>query len=732
MSRSAVGSTESAPGPSTSGTTFRPDIEGLRAVAVLAVVLFHAGLPGVPGGFVGVDVFFVISGFLITGMLWREAGATGTVSLRRFWGARARRLLPASATVGVITLIASALLLSPLQVKTVSIDAITSALYVSNYWFAASGINYFGKDTLLSPSPFKHYWSLGVEEQFYLVWPVLIIAVAWLVRRRRGGPQSAPSVRPYLVILAFVSVASFALALVSTYVMPPVAYFSLPTRAWQLAAGGVIALTVRHWRRLPGAAAVAVGWAGLALILIACVRLSSLTPYPGSAALLPTLGTALVIGAGCAGSPRGVERFLGLPPMRAIGRVSYSWYLWHWPVLVFAPVLVGHPLGLPATLLAVAVSAGLAVLTLRYIENPLRFAPHIKNSPRNSLLLGAVATATAVAVGAVPLVAVPAPAGHGPAATPVTITAQPAPPGSSIQTHHRAVREVFAQFQAAVAESVGLQAVPSNLRPPLDGMADQINAIMTHGCLLLPFQADHPECIAGDPASSTTVALIGDSRGAMFNAGFQRAAEQQHWRLLMMSKAACPIAALPLTAHFDGFTEALQRCTSWRDQIMARLQAERPQLIVVSTARLYGGDGTGVWQQPGFDHYDDHWISGLAQTVRSLRGTGAQVLILGAIPDPIAMVPNCLSAHLDDVGVCAASPSQSVLSGPGAIAERTAVEANGGHYAALTDLFCTATRCPPIIGDTMVYYDGGHITREYSEVLAPAIGALAALALAHG
>lgn len=735
MSRSAVSRAEGAPSRPAHGKEFRPDIEGLRAVAVLAVVLFHAGLTGIGGGFVGVDVFFVISGFLITGMLWREAGGTGTVSLRRFWGARARRLLPASATVGVVTLIASMLLLSALQIKTVSIDAITSALYVSNYWFLASGINYFGKDNLLSPSPFMHYWSLGVEEQFYLVWPVLIIATAWVVRRgrRRSRATGAPaSVRPYLVVLALVAVVSFALALVTTYVMPPIAYFSLPTRAWQLATGGLVALTVGRWRRLPASSAAVLGWAGLAMIVVACLLLSSLTPYPGAAALLPTVGTALVIGAGCAGSARGAARFLGLAPMRAIGRISYSWYLWHWPVLVLAPVLVGHRLGVVATLLAVALSAALAVLTLRYIENPLRFDPRIRDSSRNSLLLGGAATAVAVVVGVVPLVTVPAPAGTGPAATPLTITATPAAPDSGIAAHQEALRQVVAQMQDGIERSVGLQAVPVNLSPPLDSMKDQIDSIMTHGCLLLPLQADQGDCVAGDADSPTTVALIGDSRAAMFNPAFRLAAERRGWRLEMMSKAACPIADLPLTAHFDTLTEEFQRCRRWREAIMARLRAERPQLVVISTARLYGGRGTGIWQQSVFDRYDPAWVSGLGETVRDLRATGARVLVLGAIPEPVALIPNCLADHLHDVPVCAASPAQTVLDGPGVRAEQEAVLANGGRFAALTDLFCTPTTCPPIVGNTMVYYDGGHITREYSELLGPAMGALASLALAGG
>ena len=319
---------------------YRPDIEGLRAVAVVAVVLFHAGVMFLPGGFVGVDVFFVISGFLITGMLWRETGRTGTVSLRRFWAARARRLLPASVLVGIITAVASAMLLPPLQSKTVSIDAITSALYVSNYWFAFTGVNYFGRENLLAPSPFQHYWSLGVEEQFYLVWPLLILFTAWVIRRfRRGRVDGPTSPMPYLAVLALIAAVSFFLSVALTYVLPPFAYFSLPTRAWQLALGGIVAFTAPWWRKLPVAPAAMVGWCGLGLIVAAYVLIDGTSPYPGVVAALPTAGAALVIAAGCAASSSGAGALLGTAPMRAIGRVSYSWYLWHWPVLVLVPAV---------------------------------------------------------------------------------------------------------------------------------------------------------------------------------------------------------------------------------------------------------------------------------------------------------------------------------------------------------------------------------------------------------
>jgi peptidoglycan/LPS O-acetylase OafA/YrhL len=713
---------------------FRPDIQGLRAVAVLAVVLFHAGVPGLGGGFVGVDVFFVISGFLITGQLWREASTTGTVRLRGFYGARARRLLPASAVVGVITMIGSALLLPPLQVRSATIDGITSALYVSNYWFISSGVTYFGHQSVLSPSPFQHYWSLGVEEQFYLVWPILIIGTAWLIRRARrhtAKSEATSSIRPYLVVLALVVVVSFALSLVLTYLLPPVAFFSLPTRAWQLGLGGMVALTVGLWRRLPTHPSAFLGWTGLALILLACTQLSGATSYPGLAALLPTLGTVLVIGAGCAGPSRGCGRVLGFSPMGAIGRVSYSWYLWHWPVLVFAPLLLGHQLGLAARLAAVLVSLGLAALTLRFIENPVRFADRVRRSPLASLSVGGAVTAVTVCVGLVLLVLAPNPVGHGPELKPMSITAAAVPAGSSMEAYDAAVQNVFAQVQAAVAASVEMKAVPSNLTPPLTDQTAQQFGILTNGCLrVLPFDSGHPECAVGDTASKTTVALIGDSRAAMFNPAFQQVADQQHWRLLMMAKAGCPITDLRLNKYVNGFAEEFQRCAQWRDRIMARLRVEHPQLIVVSSARAYDADGAHMLV-PGLKMYDAAWLGSLTRLVQQLRDTGAKVLVLGPTADPPAPVPLCLSGHLDDATACAAVWGDEVH-GPGIAAESAATEAGGGQYADIKELFCTANRCPAIVGNTMVYFDAGHLTREYSQLLAPAMGALAGRTLAHG
>ncbi len=707
-------------------TGFRPDIEGLRAVAVLAVVLFHAGVPGVGGGFVGVDVFFVISGFLITGLLWREANSTGTVRLGHFYGARARRLLPASATVGVITAIGAFFLLPPLQIGSVLRDGIASALYVSNYWFIVGSVNYFGGH--MPPSPFQHYWSLGVEEQFYLVWPALIIGTAWVIRRvgRRTRTHATVSKRPYLVVLALVGAASFALSLVDTVSLASVAFYSLPTRAWQLATGGLVALTAEQWRRLPPRAAALTGWAGLALILLACTWLSPSTPYPGTAALLPVLGAVLVIGAGCSAASQGCGRVLAVPPMQAIGRVSYSWYLWHWPVLVLAPALFGHPLGLAARLAAALLSGGLAVLSMRFIENPLRFAAPIRRSALASLALGGAATAVAVAVGLALLACIPVPVGHGPAAAALTITAASPPAGSTIDAYDAAVQQAFAQVQGAVAASVELKAVPSNLDPPLaDAAAEDLSF---NGCLRNIPESGQPECATGDTASTTTVALVGDSNAAMWKPAFEQIAARRHWRLEMLAKGACPLMSLPSINPMHRQFEQYSHCEQWRGQIIDRLQAEHPRLVVLSMYRGY--DAGGEDRPLGFTSYDPAWLDSLTRLVHQLRGIGAQVLVLGPIPDPRKVVPICLSGHLDDPTACS-SPRSTVVNQLGIAAEITATKSAGGQYADVTNLFCTVDRCPVIVGNTLVYLDWGHLTFEYSRVLAPVIGALADRALAY-
>ena len=703
----------------TSRKGFRPDIEGLRAVAVIAVVLYHAGIPGFGGGFIGVDVFFVISGFLITGLLWREVATTNTVALGRFYGARARRLLPAAATVGIATALVVAVVLPPLQARSVFLDGIACALYAGNYRFAMHGTDYLASD--LPPSPFQHYWSLGVEEQFYLVWPVLIIGTAWLVHRLRAG--AAARATPYAVVLVLVAAASLAAAVLWTRTSPAWAFFSLPTRAWELAAGGLVALSIHQWRRLPLLPATIVGWGGLALIVLTCTQLGPRTPYPGTAALLPVLGTALVIGAGPVTDGLGVGRVLCRPAMRAIGRVSYSWYLWHWPVLLLMPPLLGEPAGLPARLSATAVSGGLAVITLHLVENPGRFAAALRRSAKASLTVAAAASAAAACACMLLLNVVPVPVGDGAAAPRANIVAVPPTTiAPAMSPEEAAVQHAFAQARDAVAASAGLRAVASNLDPPLAKAPADKAAVFVNGCVRSWREIGQGECATGDIASPTTVALVGDSHAAMWNPAFQHLAEQRHWRLETLAKVTCPLQDLHITSPYLGreYTE----CEQWRAQIVNRLKAEHPRLVVLDMSRRYGADF-------GFTSYDPAWIDTLGRTVAQLRSIGAAVLVLGPVPDPGSSVPTCLSGHVDDATACAPARPVAVDDG-GVSAERAATTAGGGHYADLTDLFCTADRCPVIVGNTLVFRDDNHVTTEYAQLLTPVFGALADRALAGG
>lgn len=703
----------------TSRRGFRPDIEGLRAVAVIAVVLYHAGIPGVSGGYIGVDVFFVISGFLITGLLFREAAATNTVALGRFYGARARRLLPAAAIVGTVTAIAAAAVLPPLQARSVFLDGIASALYVGNYRFALRGTDYLTTD---APSPFQHYWSLGVEEQFYLVWPVLIIATAWLVQRVPLLRGAAKRAAPYAAVLAVVAVASLTAGALWTRTSPSLAFFSLPTRAWELAAGGLVALSLQQWRRLSLLTASIAGWGGLVLILLTCTQLGAHTPYPGVEALLPVLGTALIVGGGAVTGGLGPGRLLCRPAMRAIGRISYSWYLWHWPVLLLMPALLGEPAGLPARLSATAVSAGLAVITLHLVENPGRFAAALRRSAKVSLAVAGGASAATACACMLLLNVIPAPVGHGVAAPRANIVAAPPAGVAAVSPQEAAVRQAFDQARVVLAGAAGLRAVPSNLDPPLDKAPADKAAVFVNGCVRSWRDVGQSECATGDTASPTTVALIGDSHAAMWNPAFEQLAEQRHWRLETVAKVTCPLQDLHIVSPYLGreYTE----CEQWRADIMGRMNAEHPRLVVLDMSRRYGGDF-------GFTSYDPAWIDTLGRTVAQLRATGATVLVLGPAADPHSPAPTCLSAHLDDATACA--PTRSVaVNDDGIAAERAATVGNGGHYADLTDLFCAPDRCPLIVGNTLVFRDDNHVTTQYARLLAPVMGALVDRAVADG
>ena len=686
------------------------------------MVLYHAGLGLTGGGYVGVDVFFVISGFLITGLLWEELDRSGRVSFSAFYGRRIRRLLPASAVVLAVTVLVSAIVLSPLQARDVMKDAASAALYVANYRFAVLQTNYLAVHTA---SPVQHYWSLAVEEQFYLVWPLLIFGATILARKLGGYARVSVG-----GMLAALGAASFVYSVYLTHASQPWAFFSLPTRAWELCAGAAIALAAPVIARAPKVGAALAGWVGVGAIAWAVTRYSSGTPFPGTAAILPVGGAALLLSAGCAAPARGASRALASTPLQRAGRISYSWYLWHWPVLVLVPAIVGHSLNLTENLLLVALSAALATATVAVVENPIRFAPRLTRKPRQSLLLGGgitvamVTTIVVVSANLAPL--------HGaePAAAPASLSpgAHPADPAASEQTGptlSQRIAAADAPLLAAVAAGTGTRGVPSNLEPSLgDAHGDEAPPFYD-GCNATYSVTTPQSCSYAATTSITKVVLFGDSHASQWFPAVDSIAKQRNWRLIVLDKSTCPPLDLTLFSPVLGRTYT--ECTEFRQSALDRIRVERPKVVILGVARHYS-------TAYHFTVYGPEWLSGLASMVREIRAMGPQVVVMGPTPKPnLPDVPDCLSAHLSDATACT-TPTKIAVNEFGMAAEQSAVLGAGGSYIDVQPWVCTSQTCGVIVGNLLMYRDDNHLTTTYVKWLTPVFQTAldAALASDHG
>jgi peptidoglycan/LPS O-acetylase OafA/YrhL len=628
----------------------RPDIEGLRAVAVLLVVLYHCGVTGLGGGYVGVDVFFVISGFLITSLLLREAAATGRISIVAFYARRARRLLPAATLVTAVTVLAGWRWLPPLRAPHLALDGLATTVYGLNYRLAAAGADYLNADAAVSP--LQHFWSLAVEEQFYLVWPLLLLACR---RMRRTA-------------LSVVVAGSLAISVWQTWANPTWAYFGLHARAWELGAGALVAVL---GVRLPRVAAPA----GLAAIALAAVLFTDRTAFPGYAALLPVAGTVAVLMAR--------SRLLAAAPLQVIGRLSYSWYLWHWPFLVLGPVALGVAPGLVVNL-ALAVGALLAAaLTYATLENPVR---RLRFPARRTLACALAVTVLAAAAYLVAGRAATRPASAYTA--PVLTSLRPADLGRLAP------------------------AVPRNLRPSLRKSAadqprlyrDKCSSQFTDATIRMP-------CAYGDLASPTTIVLFGDSHAGAWFPALEAIAVQRHWKLVVVTKSACSAASvrtfqLTLNRPFD-------ECVRWRESAWAYLRALDPAMIVVASA---AAGGSLVEKATDLDAT---WTAAWARSADLLVGTGARLYLIDDTPYQRSDVPDCLSAHPDAPAACTVDRGSALPH----VARRRMIDATlrrrGFTTIDPTPWFCTSTRCPVIVGDVLVYRDISHVTATYARLLAP-------------
>ncbi|GAB3604693.1 acyltransferase family protein [Conyzicola nivalis] len=671
-----------------SATPKRGDIQGLRAVAVVAVVVYHYFPAVIPGGFVGVDVFFVISGFLITLLLIKEIDLTGRISMRSFYARRLRRLLPASLTVTAATVGAALVLFGPLQKANVLEDAAWSTAYLANFHLAQSPDGYFANS---DPSLFMHFWSLAVEEQYYLVWPAVLLVVALLAKRR--WRLVAP------VVLASALVVSLGASVALTASGSNDAYYSLGTRAWELAIGGAVAFLVFLVKRQPSAVVTSVAAAiGIVAIFSSALIFSDLTPFPSWTAAVPTVGTALVIWAGSY-HHEGIASGLGVPPLRFIGDISYSLYLWHWPVLTFGVAIVGF--SNPAKLALLAVSALLSVATYYGIERRgARLG--ISLPPARVVVIGIASTLTVV----LSLIAATAsfPTTGGPAVAvggPVRVSA--------------AVHESTIVFDKPV-DIVSPGWLPQNVEPTLEALPADLADVFL-GCMGITAAT----CVGGDPNGDTTVVLAGDSQAGHWWPAGDQAARENGWKLFGVAKSGCPLAEVPVTATQEEVESP--GCSVWRSEAVARIEAIDPDLILFANR----GYGYGVEDPLNMsDSEISEWEVGVSPIARSLASI-APLVYFGRFPESADDIGDCLYRNLKSVDNCA-TPIDIAL--PPADRERdiaTAASVDAVYFDPST-LVCTDV-CPVVDRNRIIYRDSGHFNASYSQRLSPAFAAIVASTL---
>ena len=680
--------------------SFRPDIQGLRALAVGGVVAFHFGLSGLPGGFAGVDIFFVISGWLITTHLMQEIGDTGGLDLWRFYARRARRLLPAALFVILATLAAGYFILSPQEQALYSGGAMFASAYAINLWLLRWSFDYFATDA--TSNPFIHFWSLSVEEQFYLAWPALLLLAAWL----------RPGRRTTVVVIGAVGVASFAACAWLTSAAPAWAFYFSPLRAWEFAAGGLATLAPAAFPGHRAGLRAALGWLGLALIAAAYLWLSEDLPFPGYYALLPVAGTVLVLLSG-AGEEQAGRRInggtnwqsfgpaaaLSLTPLQWIGALSYSLYLWHWPVIVYAQMLVPDLTG-PQRLGCGAVALALSVLTYHLIENPGRRAGWLTaGAPEQFIVSRKRRTALALFPGAIP--------DGKPRLTFPGIALVPA----------------LALTGAGVAVAyANAHLAQRNIDPEQRGIEQaaerpSIARAIDKSCLLDFHTVTPKPCTFGAADAAHTIVLFGDSHADHWSTPLIEAAKRNDTKVVTYLKSSCRASRL------STFNTVLKRdyteCDAWREQAISDIIARKPRLVVISEFSI--GNLTRDMPAASRTAETARWQAGLRSTLQAFSRAGVEAAVIRDTPISDSFADSCVartlwwreapSPHCD-------TPRAEAANDGAAAAERAIVTSVPDTlYVDLTDRFCGATACHVFIGGKLAFRDRHHLATAFAETL---------------
>lgn len=691
---------------------FRSDIEGMRGLAVALVVAFHAGLAALlPGGFVGVDVFFVISGFLISRQLAVELEERGRIDLAAFYARRVRRIVPAALLVIVATLALGSLALPPLLRPALALDAAAAAGSVANLAFGLRAGDYFA--LLDAPSPFLHFWSLALEEQFYLVWPGLI-ALATL-----GAARPA---RRFATLVLIAAAGSFACALALSVLAPVWSFYALPARAWELLVGAGLALAAPRLLRLDHRAAALAGIVGLALVAYAALTFeAALAGVPRL--MLPVAGAGLLIAAGTRARHGAVSRLLALRPLRALGRISYGLYLWHWGLLVIPAAALGRALEPLEAGGLMGLAVVLAAASERLVERPIRTGALARLAPSRSLAAAGVAS-LALIVAASPLadpfaqaprqVAVAAPV----PSIPPLVVARPdaAAPGDIFSTDLPIRRSPGELPPPAALPATALLPVPPDLVPALAAAKLDRPVAYRDGCHVQTDQTPgDAACVYGDTSSSTVVVLFGDSHALAWFPALEPIARARGWRLVSLTMSACNPADIPAWDTSAG--RVSKACADWRAAAVERIASLRPVLVAVS-----GSGGFATADAAGERLVGEArlaaWRAGMTRTLQRLGTSGARVVFIGDIPTAEGDPPVCLSAHPDDATACA-TPVGRAVNAAWAAEERAVATTTGAAWIDPAPWICVSDPCPAVIGRILVYRDAGHMTATFAATLGP-------------
>ena len=674
----------------------RPEIQALRAIAVATVVVFHYWPDLITGGYVGVDVFFAISGFLITAHLVREVDRTAKVSLPGFWARRARRILPAALLVLLFCSVATYLWV-PLNLWEQFFTEIrASTLYVENWNLAAEAVDYLGAEN--RPSPVQHYWSLSVEEQFYIAWPVLIL-IAMTVAR---GGSTILRRRAIAVMLVILTAASLIYSIIETASDPAAAFFITPTRVWEFGAGGILALATSQQAR-PAIRAV-VSWLGLAAVLIAAFFFSTKTPFPGAAALLPILGTLAVIWAGAPELRWAPLGWMKLRPVQWVGDNSYSIYLWHWPLLILAPFVLLEELTTPIKLGLLALTLGLAGLTKRFVEDPLRAGPFLADKrPRKTFIVALAATAFVVLAGFAAIAVLKERQAQDRRTTARLLV-------SGERCLGAAARDP--QNQPCINPSLRLSVSPSpstarELVIPRNATEANKSALCRGG---LKFAGLVELCTFGVPTDEAKrqVVSLGDSHARRWRPGLNLVARELGWNVTSIVRRSCP-----LSSYVTGNAAQQRECRKWQQQLVSWLD-DQPKIDTVFLAQ---SAGTGR-SSASFDAR----VRGYEQGLKRLPASIKHVIVLRDNPragrTTLDCVERAIASQTPAGPACAIPRSVALIPDPLAVAAKNLDDPSIGVID-LTEFYCSARLCLPVVGGVLIHSDEHHQTELWNRTLAP-------------